>query len=319
MNRRIAVIIVHYRTPGLLRDCVASLQPQLDAARDEIIVIDNASPDGSAAELRNLSGITLIEHPHNVGFAGGNNIGFDHVRLGGGADYILLLNPDTVLRPNAVRTLLNFLESHPACGMVGPRLEHPDATPQLSAFGEQTPIGELIRGANIGPLSRLLKRWQVYGDIQSHAHRCDWLAGACVLMPWAVVEKVGQLDAKFFMYFEEVDYCRRARAAGFEIWHEPAAHVVHLVGQASGVTDAWSAKRLPAYWFESRHRYFRKHYGWLGAAIADLAWLTGHAAMRIRRLLTGVSHSPCAQRETRDLLAHEWRFLLGRTPTGVQS
>jgi hypothetical protein len=106
------------------------------------------------------------------------------------------------------------------------------------------------------------------------------------------------------MYFEEVDFFQRAKIAGAETFYEPAAHVVHLVGQASGVTVAPGQKRLPAYWFESRHRYFRKHFGYAGMLAADVLWLTGHALDRVRKLVTRTSHAPVAKCEARDLLRH---------------
>ena len=124
----------------------------------------------------------------------------------GKADYVLLLNPDTLVRPGAFVTLRDFLKEHPEAACVGPRLEYPDGTPQLSAFGDHTPVSELMRGANIGLLARLLKRWEVYGAIQDVPHRADWLAGACVLMRASVLDEIGLLDDGFFMYYEEADF-----------------------------------------------------------------------------------------------------------------
>jgi N-acetylglucosaminyl-diphospho-decaprenol L-rhamnosyltransferase len=313
-RRRYAVIIVHYKTPQMLADCVATLLPELDAAQgDEVVVVDNASGADMVQALESLANvplITLIKSPENLGFAGGNNVGLHHVLATGSADYFILLNADTLIRPSAFATLRSFLDTHSDVACVGPRLEYPDGTPQLSAFGDPTPLSELVRGANIGFVSRLLKRWEVYGQIKTKPHRADWVAGACVMMREEVIKRVGLLDDGYFMYFEEVDYFRRARKLGLYTWHEPAAHVVHLVGGSSGVTTDWSAKRLPDYWFESRHRYFRKHFGYLGMAAADLAWLVGHLLMRVRRLFTGVSHSAVAKSETRDLLRHSLKQLV---------
>lgn len=306
----LAVIIVHYRTPALLADCLASLRPELDPAHERIIVVDNASNDGSLETLRQMPGIELIASEANLGFAGANNLGVRAVK----AKHYLLLNPDTVVRPGAIALLRRFLESHPEAAMVGPRLEYPDGTPQLSAFGDPTPIGELIRGANIGVLTRLLKRWEVYGEIADRPMAVDWVAGACLLIRAEVFAAVGLLDDGYFMYYEEVDFCRRARRAGYPCWYLPTAHVVHLVGQASGVTSDWERRRLPRYWFESRHRYFRTHFGYFGALAADLLWLTGHGLMRLRRRLTGVSRSACARCETSDFIRHEMRHLTAGLP-----
>jgi len=304
----------------MLRNAVASLLPELDRQRDEIVIVDNASGKADLERIRPLAGVgvgwgggvmRVIESRDNLGFAGGNNLAIQQVMCDGGAEYILLLNPDTLVRRGAVVTLLAFLESHPNAAAVGPRLEDLDGTPQQSAFGFITPISEFIRGASIGPVSRMLQRYQVYGSVSEHAHRTDWLAGACVLMRTSLIERVGLLDERFFMYFEEVDFFRRAALIGdqrFEAWYEPAAHVVHLVGQSSGVVrDSGHRNRLPAYWFESRHHYFRKHFGYLGMVAADGCWFAGHLLNLARKLFTGVSHAHLAHRESRDLLRHSVR------------
>ena len=310
-ERRVAVVIVHYKTPGLLIDCIETVLPEIDPARDEVVIVDGASGDEHVAKIRHLQeaeGVTLIEAQKNLGFAGGNNIGLRYLLQSGGAEYVMLLNPDTLVRPGAFARLREFLETQPQSAMVGPRLEHPDGTPQLSAFGDQTPISEFTRGANVGPVTRMLKRWEVYGEIRDEAHPADWLAGACVLMRGEVLERVGLLDDGYFMYYEEADWFRTARRMGYRAWHLPDAHVVHLVGRSSGiVNEEKGAKRLPAYWFESRHRYFRKQFGYLGMVAADGAWLCGHAINSLRRLATGVSHSAMARSETRDLLRHSVR------------
>jgi GT2 family glycosyltransferase len=316
---RIAVVIVHYKTPGMLIDCLQTLAPELDAARDRVLVVDNASGAADVDALRPaISGnITLMESAKNLGFAGANNLAIRHVLDHGGADYYMLLNPDTLIRPGAVSTLLRFLETHPQAAAVGPRLEERDATPQQSAFGQVTPVSELVRGATMGPVSRLFKKHGVYGEIHDQPHPTHWLAGACVLMRSAMIERVGLLDDGYFMYFEEVDFFRRAarenaRHGNLETWYEPAAHVVHLVGQASGIVRGKpkERKRLPAYWFESRHRYFRKHFGYAGMIGADMLWFGGHTLHSIRKLFTGVSHAAVAQKETTDLLRHSLRHAL---------
>ena len=310
-GRRMAIVIVHYKTPALLADCIETVLPEIDPARDEVVIVDAASGEEHLSKIRHFrerSAITLIEAKKNLGFAGGNNIALRYLLRSGGAESVMLLNPDTLVRPGAFAKLREFLEIHPDAAIVGPRLEHPDGTPQLSAFGDQTPISEFVRGANIGPITRMLKRWEVYGEVRNEIHRADWLAGACVLMRGEMLDRVGLLDDGYFMYFEEADWFRTARRMGYQAWHLPDAHVVHLVGQSSGiVNEEKGAKRLPAYWFESRHRYFRKHFGYLGMVAADGAWLCGHAINSIRRLVTGVSHSAVARSETRDLLRHSVR------------
>jgi N-acetylglucosaminyl-diphospho-decaprenol L-rhamnosyltransferase len=305
---RLNIAIVHYRTPGLLLDCINSLREQIDSTRDRIIVVDNASPDGSAAQLRDIPGITLIESPKNLGFAGANNLAI----AAADADFYLLLNPDTLVRPGAIATLLDFMARHPDAGLCGSRLEDPDGTPQVSAFGAQTPLSELIRGANVGFITRLFRRAQVYGPFVDREMPCDWLAGACLLVRRQVIQDIGLLDARYFMYFEEADFCRRAQKAGHPCWFVPSARVVHLVGQASGVT--WQNKPLPAYWFESRHRYYRTHFGRFGVVAADTFYLIGRTIGRVRQLFTGKNHSKPAKNEVRDLLRHEAKAVWSPLP-----
>lgn len=305
MKYRLAVIIVHYRTPKLLIDCVQSLKPEIDPQKDIIIVVDNASPDGSAAQLRDISGIKLIESSKNLGFAGGNNIGIQAVE----AERYLLLNPDTIVRPNAINTLMTFLDTNPQAAMAGPLLESIDGQPQLSTFGYHTPLGELLIGANIGMLTRLFKSAVVYGPIPDQTRRVEWLAGACLLIRSEVIQRVGLLDARFFMYYEEVDFCRRAHKLGFDCWYVPGAKVAHLEGQASGIASGQARKRLPRYWFESRHRYYRKHFGYFGVMSADILWVIGHTMHNIRKWISGISHSNVAVSETRDFIRYETEFL----------
>ncbi|HVX84434.1 MAG TPA: glycosyltransferase family 2 protein [Phycisphaerae bacterium] len=318
---RLAVIIVHYKTPEMLRECLDSLAPELDPGRDQVLVVDNASGPEHVEALRAATerpGVRLIASETNLGFAGANNLALRTVleeserERSVPPELFMLLNPDTLVRPGAVGVLREFLAGHEEADLVGPRLEFPDGAAQLSAFGDPTPISELVRGANIGPITRLLRRWEVYGEVKNRAHRADWLSGACVMMRRRVIEEVGLLDDEFFMYYEEVDFFRRARRRGFQAWYVPEAHVVHLVGQASGVEWKKAARRLPGYWFESRQHYFRKHFGWLGMVAADGAWMTGYCLMRVRRLVTGYSPSIVAQGEFRDLARQSWRGMWKR-------
>jgi GT2 family glycosyltransferase len=280
---------------------------------DHVVIVDNASGAQDLAGLQGLRGkgdVTLLESARNLGFAGANNMAIRHIMEHGSAEYFLLLNPDTILRPGAVETLVRFLEEYPEAACVGPRLEDADGTAQQSAFSNPSPVSEFMRGASIGPIERLLRRWRVHGPIIDVAQRADWLSGACVLARREVFNKAGLLDDGFFMYYEETDFFRRAGKLGLQAWYEPKAHVVHLVGQSSGIKILPGEKRLPGYWFESRHRYFRKHYGWLGALLADYFWVNGHILDRLRKLLTGTSHAASAKHEMRDLLRHTLRQLL---------
>jgi GT2 family glycosyltransferase len=178
------------------------------------------------------------------------------------------------------------MEDRAEVGIAGSRLEEPDGTPQRSAFHFPSILGELEGGLRLGLISRLLARWVVAPDVPDVPGPIDWVAGACMIIRREVFEQVGLMDEGYFMYFEEVDFCRRARRAGWPCWYVPTARVVHLVGQSSGVTDPRAARRRrPSYWFHARRRYFLNNHGRAATALADLAWSLGYATFRLRRLI----------------------------------
>jgi N-acetylglucosaminyl-diphospho-decaprenol L-rhamnosyltransferase len=283
----IGVVIVSFNTRELLHDCLASLRGCALPLR--VVVVENASCDGSAALVREcFPDVELIELPENVGFAAGTNVGIRRVmsyelRVQSSAslpraesetlnlklithnsqlDYILLLNPDTIVHPGAIEALAAFLDAHPRVGASGPRLLNRDGTVQSAAFRFPTlamtaldvfPPGEVLPG-------RLYNSWW-HGRYPHEPHAempfpIDHPLGACILTRRAVIEQIGGLDEQFFMYAEEVDWCYRIRQAGWSIWQEPRARVTHLGGAA---TSQFRSKMLVAL-YESRLRFFRKHY-----------------------------------------------------------
>lgn len=289
------VIIVNYRTADLVIDCLRSLEPELAGQPGaRVVVTDNASGDGSVAQLEEAvivngwGGWAVIQPlDRNGGFAAGNNAAIEPaLAMAEPPRYVLLLNPDTIVRPGAIGALLVFLEAHPWVGLAGSRLEDPDGTPQRSAFRFPTVLSELENGLRFGLVSRLLNRWIVAPPVPAVAGPTDWVAGACLIVRREVFEAIGLLDEGYFMYFEEVDFCRRARQAGWPCWYVPSARVVHLVGQSSGVTNTkGQRRRRPSYWFVARRRYFRTHLGRGRTLLADLAWSVGYATYRVRCVL----------------------------------
>jgi N-acetylglucosaminyl-diphospho-decaprenol L-rhamnosyltransferase len=201
-------------------------------------------------------------------------------------DFILLLNPDTIVRPGAIQALLEFMTTNPKAGIAGSRLEDPDGTPQRSAFRFHSIAGELERGMRTGFVTKLLKNRMIAPPQRDETYQCDWVAGASMMVRRELFESAGLMDENYFMYFEEVDFCLAAQRKGWSCWYVPASRVVHLVGAVSQLSDARKhRKRRPAYWFESRRRYFVKNHGWLYAALADLAYLSAHALWRLRRFV----------------------------------
>ena len=179
------------------------------------------------------------------------------------------------------------MEAHAKVGIAGSRLEHPDAKPQPSAFRFHTIASEFEQGIHLGLISRMFASRIVAPPPPNETAQTDWVAGACMIIRREVIEQIGLLDEAYFLYFEEVDFCLRAARKGWQCFYVPSARVVHLVGQASGVTSADRQQRpLPAYWFNSRRLYFRKNHGRLKTLLANLAFTTGFTLYRLRCLLT---------------------------------
>ncbi len=259
----LGIVIVHYNTPSLLRGCLESLRSCTVAHR--VVVVDNASPSPEGVEMvrREFPEVELVVNGENRGFARANNQGIAALTPpspapgGSGVRAVLLLNPDTVVRPNAMETLVAFLEGHPRAGAVAPRLLYPDGTLQENAFRFPTlwqsffdtfPLhGRLLR-------SRLNGRYQeMYGE---EPFTIDHPLGACLLLRAEALEQVGLLDEGYFMYVEEVDLCYRIKQAGWEIYHVPAAEVVHYGGQST----SQMAERMFVELHRSRFRFFTRHY-----------------------------------------------------------
>jgi GT2 family glycosyltransferase len=294
---RLLVVIVNYRSASLCIDCLRSLAPEVAAnVGTRVVVTDNPSGDNSVEEIGRAivlngwsSWCEFRALPHNGGFAYGNNEAIrPALESKDPPEYVLLLNPDTVVRPGAIGALLDFMDANPKAGIAGSRLEHHDGTPQVSAFRFHTVLSELEAGLRLGFVSKLLKKRIVAPPVPETMEptQTDWVAGASMIIRREVFVDAGLLDEAYFMYFEEVDFCLRARRAGWTCWYVPASRVVHLVGQSSGVTDVKQAnKRRPKYWFESRRRFFVKNHGKLKTAMADMLWMSAFATYRIRRFL----------------------------------
>lgn len=293
MDHLIGISIVNYKTPHLVGECLLSLATEHEyAGHIKVVVVDNASGDGSyetilefVREQQLEAWVEVVDAGKNGGYSFGNNIAFGRL-LDEGCDLIWLLNPDTRLLPGATRALVDCLDSDAQIGIVGSRLEDHDGTPQVAAFNFPSPMTELINTSQIGLLGRLLPSAVVPRPISGGRETVDWVAGASMMMKAEVIRRVGMMDEEYFLYFEEVDFCRAATRAGYRIVYEPTSRVIHHVGAATGISDTRKqAPRRPTYWFESRQRYFQKNFGFAATLLADTFWVMAYSSLRVRAKL----------------------------------
>lgn len=292
---RLLVSIVNYRSASLVCSLLPSLVLQLSASTDHIVIVDNASPDDSVNELKQfiqlneLSNIvTLVSSDTNGGFSYGNNLSIREAnKLYHQPEFVLLLNPDTMLKENAISSLLSFIYDNPKAGIVGSRLESENGLLQVSAFRFPGVISEFISSVSIGVISRILSKWNVSDtNIPYEPTRCDWVAGASMLIRYEMLKDTGFMDENYFLYYEETDFCLQAARSGWECWYLPQSRVIHFVGQSTGVvSNDVNKRRRPKYWFESRQYYFRKNYGIFYTMLVDFVWGTGFALLKLRYFL----------------------------------
>jgi GT2 family glycosyltransferase len=265
----LSVAIVSYNTRDLLRQCLDSLLAATAGLQVEVIVVDNGSTDGSQAMLAGYCpAVTLIENGANLGFAAANNMALAHAA----APVTLLLNSDAFVTTAVVDQALALLRDHPRIGMVGVRLLNQDGTVQAES-GTFPTFWEDVR-TSLG-FDQLGRRRSTVSKLPGAV---DWVQGACMFVRTEAVGAVGGLDERFFMYSEEVDWCRRFWLAGWEVWYLPDADVVHI-GGASSRSD--TRRRLALY--TSRLGFRRRASGPSSSLLLWLLMLIGLAARVVIR------------------------------------
>ena len=263
------VIVVSFNTRDLLRECLLTLGREAGDVSYEAIVVDNASRDGSADMVAaEFPFVRLIRSETNLGFAAANNRAFDVAR----GRYIILLNSDAFVRPNAIRLSIEHMDANPRAGLAGGRLVGRDGSWQPSARMYPSLVNNLLMMSGLAakyPHSRLMGRMDRTWADQFQAAQVDWVPGAYSIIRRTLLDQIGFFDERFFLYYEEVDLCRRVRAANSEVWYWPDIVVEHIGGESAKSmqvsTSASAGSKVELWQMRAGLLYFRKHHGNLGA------------------------------------------------------
>jgi N-acetylglucosaminyl-diphospho-decaprenol L-rhamnosyltransferase len=291
----LSVSIISYRTPALLQLCLEAIGRERSALNLEVIVVDNASGDGSPelVETR-FPWVRVIRNDRNLGFGAAHN---QALRLARGR-YWLVLNSDAVLTSGAAATLVDFMDAAPDVAVAGPMLRHPGGSVQSSRRRFPTVATLFVESTQVQrfwPENRVLQQYYVVDRRDDEQQDVDWLVGACLCVRAAAATQVGLFDERFFMYSEELDWCRRFRAAGWRVVYVPSAEVRHLEGGSSRLDLAARDRMFQA----SKLRYAAK---WHGAAVGSAlrAYLVAeYLARAIEEGVKLVAGSRAAERRAR--------------------
>lgn len=253
----VSIIIVSYNTRAILLDCLASIYQWLPSRTSEIIVIDNASIDGSAeAVAQRFANVMLLRNAENIGFAAANNQGIQRAS----GQFLLLLNPDTFFIEDAISPLIAFMEQHAEAGMAGCKILNRDGSLQPSYFPLPNLASVLWTAFffdRLAPLNHVNGKWVLRHQPAASPFRVQRLLGAFLFVRREVFKKIGGFDEGFFLYSEEEDLCYRVLQLEWVIYYFPQISIIHLGGQSAPRTDP----RAVVYANESKVRFFRKHYG----------------------------------------------------------
>ena len=310
MSATVLTVILNYRTAEMTLRAAQAAQQAMDGVTGAITIVDNDSQDGSFERLqtatRDWPHVQVLQSGHNGGFGAGNNVGI-RAGLPDGTrpDFIYLLNSDAFPEPDTIARLRDYLLDHPDCGFVGSHVRGEDDLAHVTAFRFPSVWSEFEGAARTGVISRMLKRHIVPMGVPTQTTEIDWCAGASIMFPMSVLDRVGLFDEAFFLYFEETDLCHRIKDADFRGVYYPDARVVHIGSVSTGM-KTWALP--PRYWFESRSRYFRKRGGAAYLALVTFAHLAGAGIWKLRRLIER-KEERIAPYFLRDLVSVTWQNL----------
>lgn len=263
MHPKVTFVTVCFRTPGLIRQLLKGVEAAHFSFPFEYILVDNAAGDGTGAMVREeFPWVTILDEQGNVGFGAGNNVAFRRAR----GEYIMLVNPDLTFFPGEFEKLLAFADTHPDHGFMGPRLLNPDRTLQRSFHRFPGPQIPIVRRTPLGRTTwgmRQIDRYLMRDADPDAIQDVDGLFGAAILIRAKALETIGHFDEHFFMYFEDVDLCRRAWESGWRVAYVPVAMFVHYHQRESEVKHLWDVftNRVLREHLKSAWYYFSKYRG----------------------------------------------------------
>lgn len=263
----LSIILVNYNTRHLLEPCFKAIREATNGLSVQVCLVDNASSDGSLEDLESKYPIDhLFINEINVGFGRANNQCLDTVR----SDYVLLLNTDAFLSRDSLTKTLEYMDFHPACGILGVKLVGRNGELQPSCRYFPTPWNLFLQKTG---LSRFFPKVRLMDDMEwnhDKVRNCDWVPGCFYLVRREVIEQVGLFDPRYFLYYEEVDHCFATRSSGWEVHYFPYTEVVHIGGESAKsegeITE--QGRQIDALQIESEMLYFRKNYG-LGSVLTN--------------------------------------------------
>lgn len=250
-KNHISIIIVSYNCQEEIARCLSSLV----SPANEIIVVDNNSKDNTTCYIKeNYPEVTLIENKENLGFARGVNLG---IRKASG-EYLILLNPDTEILNDGIKKLVDFASHNKNIAAIGPRLLNTDGSFQPSAYNFPTVLWAFFHLIQISKLfsKEKVEKFFPYFSKPDKIQEVDWVTGACICIKKEALKKVGLFDENYFLYFEEIDWCKRAKENGWKIYYYPPAVIIHHLERSSSQEKELSLLSR----YESMFYYFRKHH-----------------------------------------------------------
>jgi GT2 family glycosyltransferase len=253
----LSIVIVNYNTGKLLKSCLESVYAGANGTPLDVWVVDNSSRDDSVPMIKShFPQVNVIESPCNVGFSKANNLVISRSRC----DYILLLNPDTLVIGDAIDRMVKFMEEHPRVGIAGCKVLNRDGTLQLAcrrsiptprvAFFRMTGLSRLF------PNNRLMAEYNLTFKSPDQTHEVDAVSGAFLMIRRKAVEEIGPLDERFFMYGEELDWCLRAKRAGWAVMYHPDAQIIHYKGEST----KYNSRKATMEFYRAMYLFHKKHF-----------------------------------------------------------